>query len=56
MDKHQKQLFNMPDWLLKSDNFIAQSDKDTFVNRSILSFIGILARIKTQDRSKTGGN
>lgn len=38
----------MPEWLLKDENYIPQSDKDTFVNKSILSLLGILARIKTQ--------
>jgi cobalt/nickel transport system permease protein len=37
----------MPEWLLKDENYIPQSDKDTFVNKSILSLLSILSRIKT---------
>lgn len=39
----------MPEWLLDNENYIPQSDKDTFVNKSILSLLKIIARIKTQD-------
>jgi cobalt/nickel transport system permease protein len=38
----------MPEWLLKEENYNPQSDKDTFVNKSILSLLGILSRVKTQ--------
>ncbi len=38
----------MPEWLLKEENYIPQSDKDTFVNKSILSLLSILSRIKAQ--------
>lgn len=39
---------NMPEWLLKDENYIPLSDKDTFINKSILSLISILSRIKAQ--------
>jgi cobalt/nickel transport system permease protein len=39
---------NMPEWLVKSDNYIPQTDKDTFVNKSILSVLKIISEIKTQ--------
>ncbi len=39
----------MPEWLLKDENYIPQSDKDTFINKSILSLLRILSRIKTQN-------
>jgi cobalt/nickel transport system permease protein len=38
----------MPEWLLKDENYIPQADKDTFVNKSILSLLSILSRFKTQ--------
>ncbi|MDV3427276.1 MAG: energy-coupling factor transporter transmembrane protein EcfT [Bacillota bacterium] len=38
----------MPEWLLKDENYIPQSDKDTFVTKSILSLLGILSKIRTQ--------
>lgn len=38
----------MPEWLLKDENYIPQSDKDTFITKSILSLLGVLSRIRTQ--------
>jgi cobalt/nickel transport system permease protein len=38
----------MPEWLLKDENYIPQSDRDTFINKSILSLLGVLSRIKAQ--------
>lgn len=43
----------MPEWLLKEENYISQSDKDTFINKSILSLLLILSRIRTQSGYKT---
>ncbi|MHB8062215.1 MAG: energy-coupling factor transporter transmembrane component T [Ruminiclostridium sp.] len=43
----------MPEWLLKDENYIPQTDKDTFVNKSILSLLGILSRIRTQSGYRT---
>ena len=37
-----------PEWMLKDENYIPESDKDTFINKSILSILGILSRIKVQ--------
>jgi len=42
----------MPEWLLKDENYIPQSDKDTFISKSILSLLGVLSRIKTQSGYK----
>lgn len=38
----------MPEWLLKDENYIPESDKDTFINKSILSLLSILSRIRAQ--------
>lgn len=38
----------MPEWLSKEENYIAEADRDTFVNKSILSLLGVLSRIKAQ--------
>lgn len=38
----------MPGWLVKNENYIPQADKDTFINKSILSLLGILSRIRAQ--------
>jgi cobalt/nickel transport system permease protein len=42
----------MPEWLLKDDNYVPQSDKDTFITKSILSILGVLSRIRTQSGYK----
>lgn len=39
---------SMPEWLLKSENYAPLSDRDTFVNKSILSFLGLLSKIRAQ--------
>jgi cobalt/nickel transport system permease protein len=39
----------MPEWLLKGENYIPQSDKDTFLNKSILSLLGVISLIRAQD-------
>ena len=38
----------MPEWLLKSENYAPLSDKDSFVNKSILSFLRLLSKIRAQ--------
>ena len=38
----------MPEWLLKSENYAPVSDKDTFINKSILSFLKLLSKIRAQ--------
>lgn len=43
----------MPEWLFKEENYTPQSDKDTFINKSILSLLSIISRIKTQGEYKT---
>ena len=43
----------MPEWLLKDESYIPQSDKDTFINKSILSLLSILSKIRTQSGYKT---
>lgn len=44
----------MPEWLLNNDSYIPSREKDTFINKSILSFIGMLSKIKRQNISKKG--
>lgn len=39
----------MPEWLLTSENYKPASDKDGFINKSILSVFGLLSRIRAQD-------
>ncbi|MCR4436788.1 MAG: energy-coupling factor transporter transmembrane component T [Clostridiales bacterium] len=43
----------MPEWLLKDENYVPQGDKDTFINKSILSLLGVLSRIRAQGGYKT---
>ena len=35
------------DWLLKKDNYVPKNDKDKFINKTIISLIGVLSKIKT---------
>jgi len=40
----------MPEWLLKNENYAPVSDKDTFINKSILSFLKLLSKVRAQSR------
>lgn len=42
----------MPEWLLKDEDYTPQTDKDTFINKSILSLLDVLSRIRTQSGYK----
>ena len=50
---HKENQRNLPDWLLKDENYIPQSDKDQFIGKSILSILRILSKIKSQSEYKT---
>lgn len=39
----------MPDWLLKTEDYMPSVDKDTFINKSILSLLNLISHIKTQE-------
>jgi len=52
LDNSREKIIDMPQWLLQTENYIPQADKDTFVNKSILSLLKVIARIKTQDSGK----
>lgn len=43
----------MPEWLLSEQQYIPKRDRDTFINKSILSLLGILSRIRSQSGYKT---
>lgn len=43
----------MPEWLLKDENYIPQTDKDTFINKSILTIFGVISRIRAQSSYKS---
>jgi len=38
----------MPEWLTKDENYAPIKDRDTFINKSILSLLRVLARIRAQ--------
>lgn len=38
----------MPEWLLKTEHYTPLEDRDTFLNRSILSFLGLISRVRAQ--------
>lgn len=43
---------SLPDWLLKDENYIPQSDKDQFISKSIQSILSILSKIRSQSGYK----
>jgi len=54
LDKRSAERQNMPQWMLKEENYSPQSDRDTFINKSILSIFSILSRIKSQGAGVPG--
>jgi len=44
---------DIPGWLIKNENYVPQSDRDTFINKSIASLLGVLSHIQRQSRHKT---
>ena len=44
-----KKEVQIPDWLLKKEHYIPKSDKESFLDKSILSFMRIISKIKTQN-------
>ena len=44
---------DIPQWLLENENYIPKSDKDTFINKSILSLLSLLSHIQRQSRHKS---
>jgi len=44
--------FDMPEWLLKDEDYSPQTDKDSFINKTILSILNILSRIRAQGSGK----
>lgn len=49
----------MPEWLLKKDNYVPKRDKDAFIDKSILSILGIVSRFKVNTNyriNKLGAN
>lgn len=43
----------MPEWLLEKDNYIPPNDRDAFINRSILSILGVLSKLKLRTDLKS---
>ncbi|MDR0817696.1 MAG: energy-coupling factor transporter transmembrane protein EcfT [Clostridiales Family XIII bacterium] len=39
----------MPEWLLTRENYIPETDKDTFINKGILALLRLLAVMRAQD-------
>lgn len=44
----------MPEWLLKEEQYEPLPDRDSFLDKSILSLLGILSRIRAQSGIRTG--
>ena len=43
----------MPEWILKDENYSPQSDKDSFINKSILALLSVISRVRSQSGYKT---
>lgn len=43
----------MTEWLFREESYKPQSDRDTFINKSILSFLHLLSRMKSQGAAGT---
>jgi len=52
LDNRKTECIDIPDWLLNDQRYSPQSDKDTFINKSILSLLGVLSKIKTRSAGK----
>ncbi len=39
----------MPEWLIRDEKYIPDSDKDTFINKSILAMLNIISKIRSQN-------
>lgn len=51
MNKDQNEWNQIPEWMIEKENYIPETDKDTFVNKSILSLLRVIARIRIQNAS-----
>jgi len=48
LDNQKAEMQGIPQWMYTEENYSPRSDRDTFINKSILSIFSILSRIKTQ--------
>ncbi len=46
----KKPEMNIPEWLTKKEEYIHKADKDSFLDKSILSLFRLLSRIQKQDK------
>lgn len=42
----------MPEWMLQKDNYIPEKDKDSFIDKSILSILKVLTKLRLQTDNK----
>ena len=52
MDNRETEIIDIPQWLLRDQQYNPQSDRDTFINKSILSLLAVLSRIKARSTGK----
>ncbi len=45
-------VYTIPDWLMASEIYEPQTERDTFVNKSILSVFSLLSKIKAQETNQ----
>lgn len=46
----------MPEWLLGKDQYTPQKDKDTFIDKSILSILGVISKLALQSEKRKKKN
>ena len=46
----------VPDWLLKDERYVPRSDREAFLNRSILSFLSVLSKGRPRGGKEEGGS
>lgn len=49
LDNLKDHKIEMPEWIYSNENYIPLTDKDTFINKSILSVFHVISRIRMQD-------
>jgi cobalt/nickel transport system permease protein len=54
LDNHLEKPFALPKWMQVVEQYRPQEDKDTFINKSILSLLKLLSKIRAQDSTKPG--
>lgn len=52
MGNHNEDIFEIPEWIKKEDTQAPKMGRDAFINKSILSLLSVISKIKAQDTAK----